>query len=70
MMVVCTATYPDFPVPFIVRECTGFTDKAKPDWDEMEKFAIDIAPVNFAKRVGFHSQERERERDNVTTNTD
>jgi len=70
MMVVCTATYPDFPVPFVVRECTGFTDRAKPDWDEMEKFAIDIAPVNFAKKVGFRSQEREREEDGVTTNTD
>ncbi|HTV81555.1 MAG TPA: hypothetical protein VME18_02805 [Acidobacteriaceae bacterium] len=65
MMVVCTATYPDFPVPFIVRECTGFTDRAKPDWDEMEKFAIDIAPVNFAKKVGFRSQEREPEKDVV-----
>lgn len=67
MVVVCTATYPDFPVPFVVRECTGFTDKSKPDWDEMEKFAIDIAPVSFAKKVGFRSQERRREKDDRTT---
>lgn len=66
-MVVCTATYPDFPVPFVVRECTGFTDKAKPDWDEMEKLAIEFAPVSFAKKVGFRSQENEREKDGVTT---
>jgi len=57
MMVVCTATYPDFVVPFVVRECTGFTDKAKPDYDEMEKFAIEVAPVSFAKKVGFRSQD-------------
>jgi hypothetical protein len=67
MMVVCTATYPDFAVPFVVRECTGFTDKAKPDYDEMEKFAINVAPVSFAKKVGFGSQERERDKDGVTT---
>jgi hypothetical protein len=67
MMVVCTATYPDFPVPFVVRECTGFTDKAKPDFDEMEKFAIDISQVSFAKKVGFRSQQRQREKDGTTT---
>lgn len=55
MMVVCQATYPDFPVPFIVRECTGYNDRNRPDWDLMEKLAIDVAPVNFAKPVGFRS---------------
>jgi hypothetical protein len=53
MLVVCTATYPDFPVPFVVRECTGYNDRNRPDWDQMEKLAIDVAPVSFAKRVGF-----------------
>ena len=70
MMVVCTAAYPDFAVPFVVRECTGFTDQAKPDWDEMEKFAINVAPVTFAKKVGFRSREAEREKDGVTTMMD
>lgn len=70
MLVVCTATYPEIAVPFVVRECTGFTDRAKPDWDEMEKFAINIAPVSFAKKVGFRSQEKERERDGATTIND
>ena len=70
MMVVCTATYPDFVVPFVVRECTGFNDKAKPDWDQMEKFAIDVAPVSFAKKVGFRSFEAERDEAGVETNRD
>lgn len=55
MMVVCTATYPDFPVPFIVRECTGYNDRNRPDWDAMENLAINIAPVSFAKKVGFNT---------------
>ena len=59
MLVVCTATYPDFPVPFVVRECTGYNDKNRPDWDQMEKLAIEVAPVSFAKRVGFATSKSE-----------
>jgi hypothetical protein len=61
MMVVCTATYPDFPVPFVVRECSGYNDKAKPDWEQMEKLAIEVAPVSFAKPVGFGTRKADRD---------
>lgn len=61
VMVVCTATYPDFPVPFVVRECSGYNDRNRPDWDQMEKLAIDIAPVSFAKKVGFNTRRNERD---------
>ena len=61
MMVVCKATYPDFPVPFVVRECSGYNDRNRPDWKAMEKLAIDVAPINFAKKVGFGTRSRERE---------
>jgi hypothetical protein len=61
MMVVCTATYPDFPVPFIVRECTGYNDRNRPDWDEMEKLAINVAPVSFAEKVSFNTRRIERD---------
>ena len=64
MMVVCQATYPDFPVPFVVRECSGYNDRAKPDWDQMEKLAINVAPISFAKKVGCRTQETEREIEN------
>jgi hypothetical protein len=54
MMVVCRATYPDFRVPFVVRECSGYNDKAKPDWKEMKKLAIHVAPpIRSSKKIGF-----------------
>jgi hypothetical protein len=61
MMVVCTFPYHDFLVPFVVRECSGYNDKNRPDWDQMEKLAIDVAPISFAKKVGFRSREEKRE---------
>ena len=65
MMVVCQATYPEFPVPFVVRECTGYNDRNRPDWDQMEKLAIQVAPVSFAKKVGFRAEETERETEDL-----
>jgi hypothetical protein len=63
--------YPDFPVPFVVRECSGYNDKNRPDWDQMKRLAIDVAPINFAKKVGFRSQEVGREaKDDLETAAD
>jgi hypothetical protein len=71
MMVVCTFPYHDFLVPFVVRECSGYNDKNRPDWDQMKKLAIDVAPINFAKKVGFRSQEVGREaKDDLETAAD
>ena len=54
MVVVCQATYPDIPVPFVVRECSGFNDRAKPDWEQMKKLAIHVTrPVRSSRNVGF-----------------
>lgn len=56
MVVVCQATYPDIPVPFIVRECSGYNDRAKPDWEQMKKLAIHVTrPVRSSRKVGFDS---------------
>jgi len=53
-LVICNKTSPDFVVPFTVLSCTGFTDKHKPDWDQMEKLAINIQPVRVSSRTsGF-----------------
>lgn len=58
MMVVCTATYPDFRVPFVVRECSGYNDKAKPNWKEMEKLAIHVTPpIRSSRKIGFGEAE-------------
>jgi hypothetical protein len=55
MVVVCQATYPDIPVPFIVRECSGFNDRAKPDWEQMKKLAIHVTrPIRSSRNVGFN----------------
>lgn len=54
LLVVCTNTNPNIVVPFVVRDCTEFTDKRKPDWEQMQKLAINIQPVRVStKTKGF-----------------
>lgn len=54
MLAICTNTSPNVVLPFAVMECTGYSDKHKPDWSQMEKLAIDIAPVRISgKTAGF-----------------
>ncbi len=54
---VWTSTYPDFVVPFVVRECTAWNDKAKPDWEQMKKLAINVTPaIRSSRNVGFRGQ--------------
>jgi len=43
-------------VPFKVRECSNFTDKNRPTWEQMQDLAIEIQPVSFAKAAGFRQQ--------------
>jgi hypothetical protein len=53
-MVICNKTNPNLVVPFVVLDCTGFDDRFRPDWQQMEKLAIDIQPVRVsAKTSGF-----------------
>ena len=53
-LVICNKTSPDIVVPFAVLECTGFEDKHRPDWRQMQNLAIDIQPVRVsAKTSGF-----------------
>ena len=53
-LVICNKTSPDFVVPFTVLDCTGFEDKHRPDWRQMEKLAINIQPVRVSARTsGF-----------------
>lgn len=53
-LVVCNKTSPDMVVPFVMLDCTGFDDKHRPDWDQMEKLAIKVPvrPVS-ARTKGF-----------------
>jgi len=49
---VCCYTEPNIVLPFVVCECTGYYDKNRPSWDQMEKLAIVVTPGPL-KPVGF-----------------
>jgi hypothetical protein len=54
LMVICTNTNPNIVVPFIINECSEYRDKNRPDYDQMEKLAINLQPVRVsAKTPGF-----------------
>ena len=58
-MVICTNCQPNVTVPFPVMECSGFHDKHRPDWEQMEKLAIDIQPVRISTRTAGFGAARE-----------
>ena len=45
-------------VPFKVRECSNYLDKARPTWEQMKDLAIEILPASSAKSAGFRFEER------------
>jgi hypothetical protein len=53
-LAVCTNTSPNMVVPFAMLECSGFSDRNRPDYDQMKKLAIDIRPGQATSRTaGF-----------------
>jgi hypothetical protein len=55
-LVICTNVSPNLVVPFTVSDCSAFTDKFKPTWEQMTKLAIEVNPVRVsAKTRGFQS---------------
>lgn len=61
VVVLCGAPYRELIIPFKVRECSAYTDRNKPSWEQMEKLAIDVLPLSSAKPVGFRAHEAVRE---------
>ncbi len=58
MLAICTNTGPNVVLPFVVYDCTSYSDKHKPDWEQMKKLAIEIEPVRVsAKTRGFSTIE-------------
>jgi hypothetical protein len=57
LMVICTNTSPNIVVPFTMLDCTEFSDKHRPDWQQMEKLAIEIQPVRVSARTAGFSTE-------------
>ena len=59
MVTMCNEVHPNIVVPFLIHECTGYYDKNRPNYDQMQKLAIDVIPgtlkpVGFKIGVGFH----------------
>lgn len=52
MVTMCNGVHPNIVVPFNIYECTGYYDKNKPSYVQMQKLAIHVSPDN-AKPVGF-----------------
>ena len=58
VLVICTNTSPNLKVPFPVHECSEYEDKAKPDWEQMKKLAIEVAPTRTSRKTaGFRIAE-------------
>ena len=56
LLVICTNASPNFRVPFAVYECSEFSDRHKPSWDQMSKLAIEVNPVRVSARTrGFQA---------------
>lgn len=59
VIVYCTYSYDrPFLVPFKVRECSNYTDKNRPTWEQMKDLALDIQPLSSAKSAGFRLPEK------------
>ena len=55
------------PVPFKVRECSNYTDRNRPSWEEMKDLALQIEPSSSLKPVGFRvAKGRVREEPSTT----
>ena len=59
MITICNDVQPNIVVPFNIYECTGYYDKNRPNWQQMEKLAIHVSPgnpkpVGFKVGAGFH----------------
>ncbi len=70
-LVICNKTSPDSIVPFTMLECTGFEDKHRPDWRQMEKLAINIRPVRVSHpTAGFSVDAAPRPLTKIETDED
>ncbi len=52
LVMICTEVHPNLRLPFPVYDCTGYHDKNRPDYNQMQKLAIDVVPGPL-KNLGF-----------------
>ncbi len=57
LLVICTRTDPNFNVPFTMYECSEFSDRNQPTWEQMKTLAIKVNPgrVVSARTRGFYA---------------
>ena len=48
LLVICTNVNPNLKVPFTVYDCSAFSDKHRPTWEQMDKLAIEFSPVRLS----------------------
>lgn len=48
LLVICTNVNPNLKVPFTVYDCSAFSDKHRPTWEQMDKLAIEFSPVRVS----------------------
>ncbi|KAA6459201.1 hypothetical protein DYQ86_18265 [Acidobacteria bacterium AB60] len=54
VLVICRYAEPNLAVPFVVMNCSEFSDRHRPTWEQMTKLAIHVAPSRVSKRTpGF-----------------
>jgi hypothetical protein len=52
MVTICNEVHPNVVVPFSIFDCSGYYDKNRPTWEQMEKLAIHVS-AGPLKPVGF-----------------
>ncbi len=65
-LTVCCYPDPNITLPFTVCDCSGYYDKNRPTWQQMEKLAISVTPGPL-KPVGFKTGAGFREAAHVYT---
>jgi hypothetical protein len=68
MVTVCTNVGPNVVVPFKIYDCSGYYDKNRPSWEQMQKLAIQVSqgslkPVGFKVGAGFLTDNDEEDED-------
>jgi len=58
LVTMCRWPDPNITVPFTVYECSGYYDKNRPSWNDMQKFALHIRKeksLGFKTSAGFQT---------------
>ena len=72
-LTMCTRVHPNIVLPFTVNTCTGYYDKNRPTYQQMQKLAIDVTPAPLKPvgfKVGLHETPSVRTRVNVDLDDD